>query len=120
MRLAAVAGQSFLTAVVNDAAALARRRAAAAPKSKAKDAEKRLALTPDDVAQALRQVRSKGWRGFVGLWPAAAAARGVRGAALRARPACVLCLTTPSPPRVAPQYGVNVRPAPYYVNPGRR
>ncbi|GBF99346.1 transcription initiation factor TFIID subunit 10 [Raphidocelis subcapitata] len=75
VKLVAVAGQHFLSTVLNDAAALARRRAVAQPRGggRAKDAERRLVLGPEDAAQSLRD------------------------------------------------YGVNVRPAPYYVNPpGRR
>jgi hypothetical protein len=58
VKLVAVAGQRFLTAVVNDAVQLAKRKAAAGQGRKAKDLDRRLVLTPDDAATALREVRA--------------------------------------------------------------
>lgn len=58
VKLVVVAGQRFLTAVVNDAMQLARRKAAAQPsRGRAKDQDRRMVLTPEDAAQALREVR---------------------------------------------------------------
>ena len=51
----AVAGQKFLTGVVNDAMQLAKRKAMSAPRGK-KAVELRLVLSPEDVAAALKEV----------------------------------------------------------------
>lgn len=63
----ALAGQKFLASVINEAAGLAKRRAAGAPRGK-KAVEQRLVLTPDDAAAALREVRGclGGRRGLKG------------------------------------------------------
>jgi hypothetical protein len=112
LKLVAVAGQHFLTAVVNDAAQVARRRALAQPsRGRAKDAERRLVLGAE--------VRWGLGGGVVvsGAGPCGAGAGGCRrGTQPARRPA------RPSPlsPPWAPQYGINVRPAPYYVNPPKR
>lgn len=157
LKLVALAGQHFLSAVVNDAAALARRRAGA-PGKKARDVERRLVLSAEDVAAALRDVRRPpaggGGRDKTGgcmhapFWRSLQAAE--RGSARLPRKPCATTAPgrghqrpsrspawSPRPPRrlplarcqgpplrcpppLRPQYGVNVRPAPYYVNPTRR
>jgi len=58
VKLVAAAGQHFLTSVVNDAVQLAKRKAAGPPtRGRAKETEKRLVMSAEDVAQSLREVR---------------------------------------------------------------